>query len=271
MCPNCRAFITTSDKVCPYCEQPVGPRAIDLRDTGQLLAGFIPHARFTTIMILLLNFALYVATAIYSLGSGQGGGFMDIDGHTLLIFGAKSGQYILIGHQWWRLVTAGFLHGGLFHIMMNCWVLYDLGAQVEEIYGQNRMIAIYFTSTVFGFVTSTFWSPGISVGASAGLMGFIGAMIAVGTHHKSALGQAIRGQAIRWAIYIMLFGLLPFFRVDNAAHLGGLTAGFVCAYAAGLPKLVFNWKERLWQYAAYASLTLTAMSFIEWFLWFRGR
>jgi membrane associated rhomboid family serine protease len=241
---------------------------VDTRDHGELLAGFIPHARFTTSMILLINFGLYVATSLYSMSSGQGG-FTSVDGRTLLLFGAKSRQLILLGHQWWRLVTAGFLHAGILHILMNSWVLFDLGPQVEEIYGPNRMITIYFVSTVFGFLTSTYWTAAISMGASAGLMGLIGAMIAVGTHHRSALGAAIRGQAIRWAIYILLFGLLPFFSVDNAAHLGGLTAGFACAYVAGLPKLIDNWVERLWRYAAYASLALTALSFIEWFLWFR--
>ena len=57
MCPNCRAFVTTSDKVCPYCEVPMGPRAIDRRNPGEILGGLIPHARFTTIMILLINTA----------------------------------------------------------------------------------------------------------------------------------------------------------------------------------------------------------------------
>jgi rhomboid protease GluP len=268
MCPNCRAFITSSDRTCPYCDSPVGPRAIDIRDTGQLLAGFIPHARFTTVMILLINLCLYIATAVYSMSSGEGG-FMDVSGRTLWIFGAKVREEILVHHQWWRLVTAGFLHGGILHILMNSWVLFDLGAQVEEVYGPNRMITIYFVSTVFGFLTSTFWTPALSIGASAGLMGLIGAMIAVGTHHRSSLGAAIRGQAIRWAIYIMLFGfLVP--GIDNAAHLGGLTAGFVCAWIAGLPKLVNNWVERFWQFAAYTCLGLTALSFLEWFLWFRA-
>ncbi len=60
MCPNCRAFITSDDKVCPYCEVPIGPRAIDRRGPGEIMGGFIPHARFTTIMILLINTALFL-------------------------------------------------------------------------------------------------------------------------------------------------------------------------------------------------------------------
>ena len=61
--------------------------------------------------------------------------------------------------EWWRLVTAGFLHGGLLHILMNSWVLFDLGAQVEEIYGASRMWVIYFVSSVCGFYASAVWMP----------------------------------------------------------------------------------------------------------------
>src|SRR5580693_962423 len=46
MCPQCRAFITSKDRVCPYCNEPVGPRAIDRRSPSPILGGLIPHARF---------------------------------------------------------------------------------------------------------------------------------------------------------------------------------------------------------------------------------
>ena len=55
MCPNCRAFITTQDKVCPYCNERVGPRAAERRNPGAILGGFIPHARFVTMIILTIN------------------------------------------------------------------------------------------------------------------------------------------------------------------------------------------------------------------------
>ena len=268
MCPNCRAFITTSDKICPYCSTPVGPRAIERRNPGAILGGLIPHAQFVTSMILLINFGLYAATAVYSMRSGAGG-WMDIDGQTLIAFGAKLRLAIFSYGQWWRLVTAGFLHGGLMHIGMNSWVLYDLGAQAEQIYGARRFIVIYFVSSVCGFLASTFWSASISIGASAGLFGLIGAMIAIGVRHKSALGMAIRGLYVRWAIYGLLLGLLwP--GIDNAAHVGGVAAGFGCGYLAGLPSIVENFTERIWRIAAYACLLLTAYSFVQMFLWFRS-
>src|ERR1700730_998586 len=162
MCPGCRAFINGSDRVCPYCEAPVGARAIDRRMPGEILGGLIPHARFTTALILLINGGLYLATTLYSMRAGNESALMGIDARTLFEFGAKSREAIFLG-QWWRLVTAGFLHGGILHILMNSWALFDLGAQVEEVYGTSRLVVLYFVSTVFGYILSVWWTPVISV------------------------------------------------------------------------------------------------------------
>jgi len=268
MCPNCRAFITTHDKVCPYCNEKVGPRAVERRDPGAIMGGFIPHARFVTMIILTINFGLYLATVVFSERAGQGG-FMGVDGQTLLAFGAKYRLAILNYGQWWRLVTAGFLHGGLLHIGMNSWVLFDLGAQVEEVYGASRLIVVYFLATVFGFLLSTFWTPALSVGASAGIMGLIGAMIALGVHNRhSSAGTAVRGMYVRWAVYILIFGMLPGLHIDNAAHIGGLAAGFGAAYLAGTPRIGTAVSERLWRGAAAACVVITAASFLMMYLWF---
>jgi rhomboid protease GluP len=192
---------------------------------------------------------------------------LDIDPRTLYLFGAKYTEAIALG-QWWRLVTAGFLHGGLLHILMNSWVLFDLGAQVEEIYGTYRLLVMYFVATVAGFWASAWWSPSISVGASAGIFGLIGAMIALGVIHRSAMGDAIRGMYLRWAVYGLLFGLLPGLAIDNAAHIGGLAAGFGVAYVAGLPRPEGARGEALWRIAAYACLAITAFCFYRMFAWF---
>jgi len=259
MCPNCRAFITTSDRVCPYCNETVGKRAVEQREPGAILGGFIPHARFTTVIILVINFGLFVATSMYGKEVGEG--------QALFAFGAKLRLAIVGYHQWWRLVTAGFLHGGIAHILMNSWVLFDLGAQVEEVYGTSRLIVLYFVATVCGFLASTLWLPGLSVGSSAGIFGLIGAMIALGMRHRSALGDHIRSLYTRWAIYGLIFGLLPFFQIDNAAHIGGLAAGFGTGYVAGMPR-IGGVAERVWQALAIVCILLTILSFLEMYLWF---
>jgi len=267
MCPHCRAFITNKDKVCPYCNERVGPRAIDRRSPADFLGGLIPHARFNTIVILLANFGLYVVSTLYSMRAGGGGGFSGIDGATLFAFGAKFGAAIA-GGQWWRLVTAGFLHGGLLHILMNSWVLFDLAPQVEEMFGASRMWVIYFLSSVGGFYLSNLWNPrSLSVGASAALCGLIGAMIALGvTHHDAATGAMIRSTYMRWAVYILIFSFLP--GIDMAAHIGGGIAGFGVAYVAGTPRLEGSPVERLWQAGALICLGLTGLSFALWWIWF---
>src|ERR1700722_11474038 len=176
MCPNCRAFITTNDTVCPYCGEKTGPRAVDLQQRAEILGGFIPQAHFTTILILVINFGFFLATL-----KAGGGFFQDVPIDALNEFGAKWGPAIFEGHQYWRLVTAGFLHGGWLHILMNSWVLYDLGAQVEQVYETPRFLVIYFAGTVGGFYMSAVRNPNVpSVGSSAGIMGLIGAMIAFG-------------------------------------------------------------------------------------------
>jgi rhomboid protease GluP len=264
MCPNCRAFITTDDKVCPYCQFTVGPKAVDRRTPADALGGLIPHARFTTMLIMLINTGIYVAMVLHSQASGQGMSF-DFGAPTLVDFGGKYGPLIMQG-EWWRLVTAGFVHGGILHILMNMWVLFDLGAQTEEMYGTSRYLTIYFASTVTGFLASFYWAPNVpSVGASAGLMGLIGAMIALGLRDRSSWGAEIRRFYTRWVVYILVFGLIPFFAVDNAAHIGGLAGGFAVGYVAGTPGFSQS-VERLWQIVAGIAVALTAFSFFKMFM-----
>ncbi|MGH9720060.1 MAG: rhomboid family intramembrane serine protease [Bryobacteraceae bacterium] len=255
------------DRTCPYCGQEVGRRAIDVRSPGEILGGLIPAARFTTVIILLLNFGLYAATAVYSIGAGNAAAPMDIDGMTLYRFGAKLRPAIQYG-EWWRLVTAGFLHGGLMHIFMNSFALFDLSTQVETMYGTSRLLVFYLVSTVGGFLASTWYTMGLSIGASAGVFGLIGVMIAYGVTERTAAGAAVKGMYMRWAIYGLLFGFLPGLRVDNAAHIGGLAAGFGCAYLAGTPRLGDRAIEKLWRIAGMAAVAITVFCFLKMYLSF---
>jgi rhomboid protease GluP len=264
MCPQCRAFITTDDRICPYCNTDMGLKAAERRLTADAVGGLIPHARFTTSMIILINMGFYIATAIYSMRASPQGSAMDLDGQTLLAFGAKFGPSIAQG-QWWRLITAGYLHGGLLHIAMNMWVLFDIGTQVEQVFGTSRYLVIYTIANITGFMASTFWAPGtLSIGASAAIFGLIGAMIAFGIRDRH-IGPAVRGLYIRWAIYGLIMGLLPFFAIDNAAHIGGLIGGFVVAYIAGVPSYS-SAVERIWQIVAALAILTTLYAFAEVFL-----
>jgi len=245
MCPNCRAFVTTSDRVCPYCEMQLGPRAIERRDPGEVLGGLIPHARFTTVMILLINTGLFLADYL----NPQAG---------LTRFGASLPAPYMQG-QWWRLITAGFLHGGVFHILMNSWVLFDLGAEVEQLYGTSRLIVFYFISTITGFWTSSHLGFHSSVGSSAGIFGLIGAMLAFGVSDRSALGSMVKSLYMRWVIYGLVLSFLP--GVDFWAHVGGLAGGFITGWLASTPRARLMWKETLLRALAGISIAITFLAF----------
>jgi rhomboid protease GluP len=260
MCPNCRAFISADDRVCPYCDMKLGPRPAVRRESSELIAGFIPHAGFTTFVILLLNLGLYAATVVVSMQHGTDDAVLNVDGRVLAVFGAKIRNAILFG-QWWRLVTAGFLHGGLLHIFMNSWVLFSVGAQVEETYGTARFLVLYFVSNVLGFLASTLFSPALSIGASAALFGLIGAMIAAGMRSNTSMGAAIKAQYTQWVIYMLVIGLLPFFNVDTAAHIGGLAGGFALAWLMDVPGATTRWTDAVWRTAASVCVALTVLSF----------
>jgi rhomboid protease GluP len=262
MCPNSRAFITNSDKVCPYCGVQVARRAVETRNPGPILGGLIPQANFTTVLILLINAGLFAAMKLLSPGYGG-------DIYALVALGAKFGPLMSERHEWWRLVTAGFLHGGWLHIGMNSWVLYDLGAQVERVYGTARFLVIYFVGTVAGFYLSFLISPGVpSIGSSAGITGLIGAMIAFGVAYRSSGGNAIRDHYARWVIYILAIGFIGGFGIDNWAHLGGLAGGFAVGWVAGLPLRSTRERESMWRVLAAACVILTAASFLMVYLRF---
>jgi rhomboid protease GluP len=148
---------------------------------------------------------------------------------------------------------------------MNSWVLFDVGAQVEEIFGAARMIVIYLFASVAGFFLSSMWSNSLSIGASAGIMGLIGAMLALSVRQRSnPAAAAMRGMYLRWVMYILALGIVgPLFglNIDNAAHIGGLAGGFCIAYVAGTPKLANGFAERFWRAAAFVAIALTVASF----------
>jgi len=262
MCPNCRAFITSSDRTCPYCGVQLGTRAVDRRQPGEILGGLIPQAHFTTVLILLINLGLFIATEIW----GRSVDFSAV----LVSFGAKWGPAIYQEHQWWRLVTAGFLHGGWIHIGMNSWVLYDLGAQTENVYGTPRFLVIYLVGTVAGFYLSLLVSPlSMSIGASAGLTGLIGAMIAFGfVNRHTSMGRAVREFYVRWVVYILAIGFIGGFGTDNWAHIGGLAGGFVIGYLAGTPRASSDPRESMWKMLGWASVAVVALCFVMVYLTF---
>lgn len=263
MCPNCRAFITINDRVCPYCGVQLGPRAVDTR-ASQFAASFLPRANLTSIIVLVINVAFYLAEigVAYQLTKST-----NISGNIAVAFGAKYAPLIYAG-QWWRLITAGFLHGGFWHIAMNSWALWILVTEVEQFYGTSRLVCVYIFSTFTGFLASLWWSPmSLSLGASAACFGLFGIMLAMGFRQRAdPLTQAVRAHYGQWLILGLVLSLVP--GVDLAAHIGGFIGGFVVGVVAGLPGLPGTPREIAWRALAGAALVITISAFVQDFFSF---
>jgi membrane associated rhomboid family serine protease len=214
------------------CHQCGASLTFSLAAASRSLSTLLPAESPVTYIVLGLNFLLFAVSLMASVGAGGRFSLLaSIRSDVLRRLGARDS--ILISHgQWWRLVMPMFLHGGLLHIAMNTWVLMDVGPQVEELYGSGRYLFLYVTTGVVSLVASTAWNVatlggyGIGIGASGALMGLIGAMIAITTRRGGAYMQMIRAQLLRWVAYILILGIMVS-GVDNAAHLGGLAAGFL--------------------------------------------
>jgi rhomboid protease GluP len=265
MCPHCRALIDRNSKVCPLCGETTGPaRARGGTSTPGRIMGVIPIPTTASSVIIVANLALYVLSwymtqnteAAQLYGAPSMGG---ISGQVLWRLGDKAPE-IILAHQWWRLVTAMFLHAGLLHIGMNMWCLVDLGPQVESLFSTTKFTVLYLVTGVAGFALSLLWAPGgHSVGASGAIMGLIGILIGASFHHGH-MGKEYRSQLWRWVIYIAIFGII--FNVDNAAHLGGLASGLVLGYLIPEGEPATRPSENLWNSLAVLSVLVIGASFV---------
>jgi len=211
--------------------------------------------------ILAVNFFFYLASILYDQQNTTQPSLFDPSGITLAIFGSKYAPLIFQG-EWWRLLTAGFLHASLMHIAFNSWGLYQLGQEVDDAIGTSRYVWTYIFSTITGFLASTIFSPEApSVGASAGIFGLLGAMIAHATVIGGLMGRYFRSAYINSAIIAILLTAFTG-HTDNWAHLGGLAGGFAFVYSVGKLNLNRPSLNRAWNIAALGGIALVALAFV---------
>jgi rhomboid protease GluP len=263
MCPNCRAFISITDRVCPYCGVQLGPRAIDLRGS-QLAASLLPRANLSSVIVLIINVAFYVTELIVSYRFGRVP-FGSLSPIAEDLLGVEFPAAINQG-EWWRLITAGFLHGGLLHIAMNSWSLFILVTEVEQFYGTARLIVAYVVSTFIGFYFAyRVGTP--ALGASAPAFGMFGIMLAMGLRERAnPLVQAVRAHYGQWLIIGLVLSLAP--GISLAAHLGGLLGGFAVGALGGMPRYANTTREALWKVLAGLALLLVIYAFAQDFAFF---
>ncbi len=234
ICSSCgREFEASSDteSLCPQCSAEVLSAKPGEAAPGRLQLLF----ESPTIVLIALN------TLVYLIMAWQARSFLTFGPGLLLNWGANAGALTSRG-QWWRLLTSTFEHGGLLHIALNMWCLYNLGWLAELLFGRSRFILLYLMCGIGGSLASICWhGNGLSVGASGAIFGIAGALIpAMLLHGNQRLRALLKGQFISIALFVVysiVFGAHSR-GTDNAAHVGGLITGLIlgAAFPTGLDR-----------------------------------
>ncbi|HZU13116.1 MAG TPA: rhomboid family intramembrane serine protease [Chloroflexota bacterium] len=188
-----------------------------------------------TYALIAVNVAVFV---LLSVNGGPG------NGPTLVTFGALQPRLILDG-EWWRLLTAIFLHASVPHILFNMTSLFAVGTLAERLYGSGRFLAIYLgagligSAVSFGLAIQSGTLGDIGVGASGAIFGVAGALITARFHSSTVIPQRLRDRISTSMIPLVVISLVlayltPY--VDNAAHIGGLLGGMLLSFAFPLTK-----------------------------------
>jgi rhomboid protease GluP len=148
----------------------------------------------------------------------------------MLMLGANASELVRYG-QWWRLVTAGFLHNSIEHFALNALALLSVGTILEKLLGQWRFIIIALSSSVGGNIASMLMSTHrYSVGASSCIFGLLGALLVVQRARLTTLPPALVLPPKRWAYVLGINGLISLLPgIDLSAHVGGFITGAALA------------------------------------------
>jgi len=224
LCPACGALVGISATRCHECGTSL---RFSLAALSKGLSGFIGGSAPITTALLILNILMFGLSLVRTMSTGGGSGLSilwGMGGEALYRLGESFPWSIVYRQEWWRLVTAMFLHGGLIHIGFNMMVLMDVGPVVEEVYGSPRYFFLYVITGMSGFALSAFHGNP-AVGASTALMGLIGLMIAITTKRGGMAMRELHSRLVSWVVSIFVIGfLMP--AIDNWGHFGGLAAGF---------------------------------------------
>ena len=226
ICPACGALVGISATRCHVCGTSL---RFSLAAFSKKFSGiFGEHEAPVTTVLLVANVVMLGVSWMALAATGGGGGLSilwGLSGPTQYRLGASFPFSIFYMNEWWRVVTAMFLHGGLLHIGFNMMALMQLGPAIEELYGSARYLFIYVFTGAFGFLVSAYFGN-FSLGASGAILGLVGVMLAVTTKRGGTYMRDLRSRLISSVVILFVIGFMGM-GIDNYAHGAGLLAGFV--------------------------------------------
>ena len=179
------------------------------------------RAEYVTIALVAANVITYLV--LEWLGDTTNGFFM-------AEHGAMYPDFIRINHEWWRIITAGFLHFGAVHLVNNMVILYCMGSRLERVTGHLKFFLIYLVSLIgagllsYGMMLRT-GDYAVSAGASGAIFGVIGGFLWIVILHRGRFEQ-ITTRGIMMMIVLTIYYGFSSAGIDNWGHIGGLLAGF---------------------------------------------
>src|SRR3954452_6114594 len=216
-CSNC------GRPICPDCmtPTPVGMRCPECsRQTTK-----VKSLRATSDRPVVTT-ALIVINVLIFIGASSQGGFGSAGGSVLRDY-ALFGPAVAEG-EWWRLITAGFLHSGILHVGFNMYILWFLGNLLEPALGPVRFFALYMASLLAGSFGALLLSPNaLTVGASGAIFGLMGAAFVM----QRARGiDPMQGGIGPLILLNLAIGFLPGLNISVGGHIGGLIGGALAGF-----------------------------------------
>ena len=143
-----------------------------------------------------------------------------------IVMGAYYKAFVVLGNEYWRLLTSGFVHSDVFHLLMNMIALYNMGRFCEEVFGAKKMLLIVLTSIVSGCALMHITSANIvGMGMSGGIYGLMGAFLVFAGSRGVFRQKAFQVRLTNMVFVNLMLNFMP--GVAAGAHLGGLCCGLL--------------------------------------------
>ena len=181
---------------------------------------------------------------------------MDMDIETLVNMGAVYGPFTVLDSQWWRLLSAMFLHGGMTHLLMNMVSLYLIGRGVEAYFDTKSYLIIYIFSGILGSLASLYMHlESVGIGASGAIFGVFGALAGFFLAHREKIESYTKAFMKDFSIIIGINLMIGFSipSVDMSAHIGGLVAGLLGGF------MISKNPKWIWLYAFMMTFIMIAI------------